>query len=92
MNWHDSIGFQTSVMQKAFPKREARSVSFPIQRTRVTRVTRDVFLCLSTSVKSVRLNVHLRAESSLNERKEAFIPVFPLHFFFFCSFFMFVNT
>ncbi len=27
MNWRDSIGFQTSVTQEAFPKREARSVS-----------------------------------------------------------------
>ncbi len=45
MNWHDSIGFQTLVTQKAFPNREARSVSFPIQRTKVTRVTRDVLLC-----------------------------------------------
>ncbi len=45
MNWRDSIGFQTLVTQKAFPKREARSVSFPIQRTRVTRVTRDILMC-----------------------------------------------
>ncbi len=46
INWRDSIGFQTSVTQEAFPKRESsRRVSFPIQRTRVTRVTRDV-LCL----------------------------------------------
>ncbi len=42
MNWRDSIGFQTSVTQKAFPKCEAHSVSFPIQRTRVTQVTQDV--------------------------------------------------
>ncbi len=35
-----------SVTRKAFPMRKAklRSVSFPIQITRVTRVTRDVFL------------------------------------------------
>ncbi len=30
INWRDSIGFQTSVTQKAFPKREARSVSEPM--------------------------------------------------------------
>ncbi len=32
---------------EAFPKRsKLRSVSFPIQRTRVTRVTRDIFFHL----------------------------------------------
>ncbi len=31
MNWRDSIGFQTSVTQKAFPKREACSVSEPMK-------------------------------------------------------------
>ncbi len=40
-----------SVTRKAFPMRKAklRSVSFPIQRTRVTRVTRDVLLAWSVA-------------------------------------------
>ncbi len=42
MNWRDSIWVSDSVTQWAFPMRKLRSVSFPIQRTRVTRVTRDV--------------------------------------------------
>ncbi len=46
MNWRDSIWVSDSVTRWAFPMRKAklRSVSFPIQRTRVTRITRDVFL------------------------------------------------
>ncbi len=40
-------GLQTSVTQEAFPKHESfPSVSFPIQRTKVTRVTWDVFSSL----------------------------------------------
>ncbi len=42
-------------MQEAFPKREARSVSFPIQRTRVTRVNRDVF-CVPCALMSICLD------------------------------------
>ncbi len=39
MNWCDSIGFQTSVTQEAFPKREARSVSEHMKRTCLSYVT-----------------------------------------------------
>ncbi len=47
MNWRDSIWVSDSVTKWAFPMRKLRSVSFPIQRTRVTRVTRDVFKCMT---------------------------------------------
>ncbi len=42
MNWRDSIWVQDSVTRRR-SRSGQRSVSFPIQRTRVTRVTRDVF-------------------------------------------------
>ncbi len=43
MNWRDSIWAQTRSRGRR-SRSVQRSVSFPIQRTRVTRVTRDVFL------------------------------------------------
>ncbi len=46
MNWHDSIWVQTRSRSGRSRCVKLRSVSFPIQRTRVTRVTRDVF-CIS---------------------------------------------
>ncbi len=43
MNWRDSIWVQDSVTRRHSQSvLKLRSVSFPIQRTRVTRVTRDV--------------------------------------------------
>ncbi len=44
MNWRDSIWVQDSVRSgRSQSVLKLRSVSFPIQRTRVTRVTRDVW-------------------------------------------------
>ncbi len=44
MNWRDSIWVQDSVTRRRSQRvLKLRSVSFPIQRTRVTRVTRDGF-------------------------------------------------
>ncbi len=44
MNWRDSIWVQDSVTRRRSQSMlKLCSVSFPIQRTRVTRVTRDVF-------------------------------------------------
>ncbi len=43
MNWRDSIWVQDSVTRRR-SRSGQRRVSFPIQRTRVTRVTRDVFM------------------------------------------------
>ncbi len=50
MNWRDSIGFQTSVTQEAFPMREARSVSEPMKEN-------TSLVNLSNAVVVERLNL-----------------------------------
>ncbi len=45
INWRDSIWVQNRSRRGRSRSVKLRSVSFPIQRTRVTRVTRDVFKC-----------------------------------------------
>ncbi len=58
MNWRDSIWVQDSLTRRRSQSvLKLRSVSFPIQRTRVTRVTRDVlkhkigFVTVSTCMR-----------------------------------------